>query len=116
MNFELSQKSVLEMLGSTKKPTLFVLDKAQHLGDVLKTNFNTFTTTKILDHIHNGQLNNPLVLVGGGIGMAEKIFEKLGISGFDDACAFDLERLDDVFRETNSSRLDLSRREHREKH
>ncbi|MCY4216681.1 MAG: hypothetical protein OXC92_06845 [Flavobacteriaceae bacterium] len=74
-----------------------MLDEAQHLGDVLKADFKTFTTTKkVLDHIHNGQLNNPLVLVVDGLGMTEKMFEKLGISRFDDGCAFDLERLDEA--------------------
>ncbi len=84
-DIEFSKKSVLQILESAKNSLLLALDEAQHLDDGLKADFKTLTSIKNrLHEIHNGGFDRPLLFAVSGSGMTKDIFQKLGLSRFDD--------------------------------
>ncbi len=72
------------ILQDGKKPLLLILDEAQTLGTTNAPPSNqSGTATNMLDEIHNGKLNRPVILIAAGLGTTVKAFESLGISGFE---------------------------------
>ncbi|MCY4162436.1 MAG: ATP-binding protein [Flavobacteriaceae bacterium] len=93
--FSINEKSVLQILESSKKPLLLMLDEGQHLADVLNADFQIFKDTKkVLDNIHNNKFRVPLVFVISGLGMTKKIIQNFGVSILDDKSIVNLEKLD----------------------
>ncbi len=77
------QRTVLKILQKGKRPLLLILDEAQTLGTTTKPpeEFEG-TTTIVLDHIHNGKLGRPVILLAAGLNGTKAAFGKLGISRF----------------------------------
>ncbi len=76
------KKSILKIITSLKKPTLLMLDEAQHLGHQLAppTKEAERVVTKVLDTIQNTSLKSPVVLLSAGLGTTMDIFQRFGIS------------------------------------
>ncbi|MCY4298621.1 MAG: ATP-binding protein [Flavobacteriaceae bacterium] len=96
-NFEFSKKSVLQILESSKNPLLLVLDEAQNIKKVFNTDFTTRNTVEnVLDEIHNGGFDRPLMFAVSGLGMTKNILQELGISRFNQDCAINLGKIDQL--------------------
>ncbi len=96
-SFSFTEKSVLQVLNSSKNPLLLVLDEAQHLKSITKADFLfQDSVRKVLDELHNGGFKKPLLFAIGGLGHTINIFEQLGVSRFDGDFVFDLEALDKI--------------------
>ena len=92
---EFSQKRVLDVLKKGKTPLLLALDEAQRLDHINKPpdeKLNEFGN--VLDQIHNGSLNRPLVLAVSGLSMTKNIFQKFGLSRLNLDHSIDLGMLD----------------------
>ncbi len=77
-------RTVLNILQESNQPLLLALDEAQVLGktDVPPSDYKA-TTIKVLNAIHNGELDRPVILIAAGLGMTAKAFRSLGISRFE---------------------------------
>ncbi len=83
MDFDKKANSPIKTITGGKTPLLLVLDEAQHLGE--KTIVSTEVhkdVFAILDHIHNGNMGRPVVLLLGGLGMTSRALSSLGLSRF----------------------------------
>ncbi|MCY3998729.1 MAG: hypothetical protein OXE55_05170 [Flavobacteriaceae bacterium] len=95
VNIEFSKKSILDLLKLGNKPLLLTLDEAQNIKDVHRLSPELIDKTKnVLDEIHNGSFNRPLILVVSGLNMTRNILQSLGISRFNNKCSFNLSALD----------------------
>ena len=74
---------------------LLLLDEAQTIGDLAKRPYGPSVTTT-LNAIHNGDLDRPVILLAGGLGISQKAFGDLGISRFDGGCIVNLGRLSEA--------------------
>lgn len=74
---------------------LLILDEAQTIGDLAKRPYGPSVTTT-LNAIHNGDLDRPVILLAGGLGISQKAFGDLGISRFDGGCIVNLGRLSEA--------------------
>ena len=96
-DFAVNQKNptVLEVLRGGKKPLLLALDEAQALGtkDIPPSN-QVSVVNSVLNSIHNGDLDRPVILLAAGLGTTLKSFETLGISRFAVNCFVVLRALD----------------------
>ncbi len=91
INVDWSRKTILKMLRRGKQPLLLTLDEVQTLGTVnAPPSDQTGTATNVLDTIHNGKLNKPVILVAAGLGTTVNAFESLGISRFSKECLIEL--------------------------
>ncbi len=77
---------------SGERGLLLVLDEAQRL-DIVTDNTLRDLTGETLKVIHNGEIGGPVVLLAGGLGTSEMVFEELGISRFGGGCLVRLGRL-----------------------
>ena len=92
---EFSKKSVLDILETGKSPLLLTLDEAQTLGGNNRPpDEHLSTVTDVLDEIHNGGFQRPLILVISGLGPTRNILKSFGISRFNTKCSVDLGPLD----------------------
>jgi len=74
-----------------RKPLLLILDEAQRLStasDLSKSHFDE--AGDLLQAIHNGELNKPVILLTAGLGMLKGLFGDLGISRFKGGCFIEL--------------------------
>ncbi len=74
-----------------RKPLLLVLDEAQRLSnanELPKTQFDE--AGDLLEAIHNGELNKPVILLAAGLGSTGEAFRSLGISRFKGGCFVEL--------------------------
>jgi len=82
----------LNVIGKRKrKPLLLILDEAQRLSkasDHSKTQFDE--ACDLLEAIHNGELNKPVILLAAGLGTTFNVFESMGISRFAKKCQVQL--------------------------
>ncbi len=70
-----------------KKPPLLILDEAQRLGGTnAPEGSQVATATNVLNAIHNGQLNKPVVLLAAGLNPTLKAFKTFDISRFAKDC------------------------------
>jgi hypothetical protein len=84
-----------DILKRGKKPLILKLDEAQTLGTTNKPRSELAgTATNVLNAIHNGALNRPVILLAAGLGTTVEAFESLGISRFNKKCLVELEALD----------------------
>ena len=76
-------RTVLNILQESKQPLLLALDEAQVLGktDVPPSDYKA-TAIKVLNAIHNGEMDRPVVLIAAGLGTTVEAFETFGISRF----------------------------------
>ncbi len=83
--------TIMKILQDDSKPLLLILDEAQVLGieDVVKSDHKG-TVTSVLDYIHNGRLNKPVILLMGGLGITSKALRSLGISRYKGGCFVEL--------------------------
>ena len=81
-----------------KKGLLLVLDEVQNMARYVKTiGPQRGVVELMLDQIHNGRMGAPVILLAGGLGHSQDMFDSLGISRFKDGCAVDLECLSPEF-------------------
>ena len=73
-----------------------MLDEAQRIGTTIsRINADQFAiATDMLNAIHNGTLDRPVILMAAGLGTTAGAFESLGISRFNKKCLVDLGALD----------------------
>ena len=70
---------------------LLILDEAQTLGaSSAPPADQTGAVTEVLDEIHNGKLNRPVILLAAGLGTTVEAFGSLGISRFSATCLVEL--------------------------
>ena len=72
------------LLQKGRDPLLLTLDEAQTLGknDVLPPD-QAHTASSVLNAIHNGKLNKPVLLLAAGLGTTTESFRSFGISRFE---------------------------------
>ena len=89
---ELASETMLNILRSGKDPLLLKLDEAQRIETTIsRKNVDQFATaTDVLNAIHNGQLNRPVILIAAGLGTTADAFGTLGISRFASECLVEL--------------------------
>ncbi len=74
-----------------RKPLLLVLDEAQRLSNANELSKAQFDETgDLLEAIHNGELNKPVILLAAGLGTTIEAFGALGISRFAEGCVVEL--------------------------
>ncbi len=79
------------ILQDGKKPLLLILDEAQTLGTTnAPPSGQSGTATNVLNEIHNGELNRPIILIVAGLGTTVDAFKSLGISRFSKECLIEL--------------------------
>ncbi len=82
-----STQTVKRLLQKGEKPLLLILDEAQRLGGTnAPADSQVTTASNILNAIHNGQLNKPVVLLAAGLNPTLKAFETFDISRFAKGC------------------------------
>ena len=74
---------------------LLVLDEVQTIRDFASTP-QRLSVTVTLNAIHNGDLDRPVILLAGGLGVSEEAFGNLGISRFAQGCVVNLGPLSEV--------------------
>ncbi len=89
---EWARATTLSILGAGKKPLLLILDEAQTLGTTNKPPSQELAgvATNVLDSIHNGGLERPVILLAAGLGPTLEAFETLEISRFAEGCVVEL--------------------------
>ena len=89
---EWARATTLSILGAGKKPLLLILDEAQTLGTTNKPPSQELAgvATNVLDSIHNGGLERPVILLAAGLGTTIEAFGALGISRFAEGCVVEL--------------------------
>ncbi len=74
-----------------REPLLLVLDEAQRLSNANELPKAQFDEAgDLLEAIHNGELNKPVILLAAGLGPTEEAFRSLGISRFAEGCVVEL--------------------------
>ena len=83
------------LLRKGRDPLLLTLDEAQTLGkkEVLPPD-QAHIASSILNAIHNGKLNKPVLLLAAGLGTTAESFRSFGISRFAKRCLVELGALD----------------------
>ncbi len=82
-----SMQTVKRLLQKGEKPLLLILDEAQRLIDISTPGTpQKIIASTILNAIHNGQLNKPVVFLAAGLNPTLKAFETFGISRFAKDC------------------------------
>ncbi|MCY3629695.1 MAG: ATP-binding protein [Bacteroidota bacterium] len=85
------QPTVRNILKDGSKPLLLILDEAQVLGDdQVPPNDYRSTAIGVLEAIHNGKLERPVVLLAAGLGTTLASFGSLKISRFAEDCFVEL--------------------------
>ena len=88
-------RTVLEVLRNGKKPLLLTLDEAQVLDmPYIPPPNQVSVVSSVLNNIHNGGLDRPVILLAAGLGTTLKSFGTLGISRFAANCFVELGPLD----------------------
>jgi hypothetical protein len=88
---ERSPQTVMNLLRGGERPLLLTLDEAQILGkEELIPSDRLHTVVNILNSIHNGGLDRPVILLAAGLGTTVDAFESLGISRFAGGCLVEL--------------------------
>ena len=84
-------QTIKTLLQKEKKPLLLILDEAQTLGEKDEIPPDQIHIVRsILNAIHNGELDKPVILLTGGLGTTADAFRKLGISRFSRRCLVEL--------------------------
>ncbi|MCY4674642.1 MAG: ATP-binding protein [Bacteroidetes bacterium] len=84
-------RTTSSILQDGKKPLLLILDEAQTLGTTnAPPSEQSGTATNVLNEIHNGELNRPVILLVAGLGTTADTFRSLGISRFSGKCFVEL--------------------------
>lgn len=75
-------RTTLDVLKDGKEALLLILDEAQCLAeDIPPHPSDRRTRTRVLlDNIHNGKVKRPVILLAGGLGFTESVFESLAVS------------------------------------
>jgi len=83
--------TVLQVLRGGKKPLLLALDEAQVLGKegVLPSD-QVGVVNSVLNSVHNGDLDRPVILLAAGLGTTLTAFGRLGVSRFAKNCRIEL--------------------------
>ncbi len=93
LDFSVNQetRTVLQVLRGGKKPLLLALDEAQALGKPnIPPSDQVGVVNSVLNNIHNGDLDRPVILLAAGLGTTLKSFGRLGISRFAAHCVVEL--------------------------
>lgn len=93
LDFSVNQenRTVLQVLRGGKKPLLLALDEAQALGKPdIPPSDQVGVVNSVLNSIHNGDLDRPVILLAAGLGTTLKSFGRLGISRFAANCFVEL--------------------------
>ncbi len=94
LDFDSDASTPIQILQGKEAPLLLLLDEAQRLGDTrLIPDEKREAVTSILENIHNGKMDRPLVLLAGGLGNTLSSFHSLHISRFKNNCYFEMEAL-----------------------
>ncbi|MXW15569.1 MAG: ATP-binding protein [Rhodothermaceae bacterium] len=83
-------RTVLEILEDGTKPLLLMLDEAQVLGKIEIPAPGRWHANSVLDKIHNGGLDRPVLLLAAGLGTTADAFKSLGVSRFDGSSFIEL--------------------------
>jgi len=83
--------NVKNILKNGIPPLLLIVDEAQALADQnVPSKDNKATAIEVLEAIHNGRLNRPVVLLAGGLRTTLKGFDSLKVSRFAEDCYVEL--------------------------
>ncbi len=82
-------RNTLEVLKDGEGALLLTLDEAQILAKRTPSE-QKHRVTIILDSIHNGGVERPVILIAAGLGATSAAFDSLGISRFDPGCQINL--------------------------
>ncbi len=89
------RKTTLDILETGKTPLLLKLDEAQILGEENELPADQIKTVRrVLNAIHNSELNRPVILIAAGLGTTKAAFGALGISRFSGGAFVKLGALD----------------------
>ncbi len=92
--FDIKQKSVMEILNTGTSPLLLSLDEAQGLKSLLAYDCLIIQeATDVLDKIHNSGFQRPVILLLGGLSHTQSILQDFRISRFASKCAVRLDAL-----------------------
>lgn len=95
INAERSPETVKNLLRGSKNPLLLTLDEAQILGKENEFPSDRIRTVRhVLNAIHNGRLDRPVIFIAAGLGTTEGAFRSLGVSRFATRCLVRLGALD----------------------
>ncbi|MCY3613898.1 MAG: ATP-binding protein [Bacteroidetes bacterium] len=84
-------RTVMQVLRDGKKPLVLALDEAQALGKPnIPPSDQVGIVSSVLNSIHNGDLDRPVILLAAGLGMTLTTFGELGISRFAARCVVEL--------------------------
>ncbi|MXZ16864.1 MAG: ATP-binding protein [Rhodothermaceae bacterium] len=85
------QSTVKDILNNGNTPLLLILDEAQALGDEkVPPDNHRSTAIEVLEAIHNGKLERPVILLAAGLGTTKTAFGSLRISRFKGGCFVEL--------------------------
>ncbi len=88
---ERSPDTIKRLLQKGEAPLLLILDEAQRLGGTnVPEGIEKSMAANVLNAIHNGQLNKPVVLLAAGLNPTLKAFQTLDISRFGRNCVVEL--------------------------
>jgi len=83
-----SVSQVLENL-NPDQGVLLILDEAQRIVHFSDSQHKV-SVMATLDNLHNGNINNPIILLAAGLGPTEEAFRTLGVSRFKAGCFVEL--------------------------
>ena len=88
-------QTVKTLLQKGEDPLLLTLDEAQVLGMEDEFPADQIKTVRhVLNSIHNGKLDRPVILIAAGLGTTVESFRSFGISRFAEGCLVELGALD----------------------
>ncbi len=84
---ERSPQTVKNLLQGSKNPLLLTLDEAQILGKENEFPADRIRTVRhVLNDVHNGKLDRPVIFIAAGLGTTVDAFSSLGVSRFEGRC------------------------------
>ena len=88
------QPTVKNILEEGNSPLLLILDEAHGLGEEgIPPSEHKESARTVLEFIHNGKLERPVILLAAGLGTLSAAFGSMGISRFKGGCFIELRAL-----------------------
>ena len=95
LGFTKLTKTIKPLLQKGRKGVLLILDEAQTLASATRLSSERhLALTSVLNAIHHGELEKPVLLLFAGLGRTRQVLETLGISRFGAGAFLELGALD----------------------
>ncbi len=75
-------RTPLDVLNDGKGALLLTLDEAQTVSEKIPSEHHPLSKV-VLDSLHNGDVDRPVVLAAGGLSMTREVFRGMGVSRFE---------------------------------